>query len=91
MTVEDHRVTNAVIATKLDSLTGLVQQHYDATTSKLMDLATDVTALKIASAQSHIRITRNELEIENQKRQGLAWDVMNSIGALVAFVLGKIA
>lgn len=89
MTVDNHRITNAIIATKLDSLISLVQQHYDDTSSKLMDLATDVTALKIASAQNNLRISRNEQEIEGQKRKGLAWDVMNSVGALVAFLLGK--
>lgn len=93
----NHRVTNAILLTKLDSLASVVQQQRDEAKtqheeikSQFLSLATDVTALKVCTAGHAIRIGRNEGELEGLKRKGVLWDAINSIGAIGAFLLGKI-
>lgn len=86
----NHRVTNAILLTKLEGLTALVQQYHEDTAAQLLALTADVTGLKVACAQHDVRITRNEDELDGVRRKGVVWDVINSLGAIGAFLLGKV-
>lgn len=87
---DDQNVTNAILLTRLDGLSNLVTKQHAETKGQLSSLATDITALKIGVAEHEVRIHRNEQELDGVKRKGVLWDAINSIGAVIAFLMGKV-
>jgi hypothetical protein len=86
----DQRVTNALIAHKIDTLTELLKEHISRDERVWETHGQRLSALEIGQTKREEQITTLRGEVEKLRTKSDSWNWINSILAIIAGIMARI-
>lgn len=65
-----------------------IDENVKSILERLKSVETDLSILKTDNATNKTRITTNESEIEKLRGESTKWNFINSVGAVIAGIIG---